>query len=329
MDKLYQDSKIIKILTAQAKHEKVDSADIAKVDEHIKALASDPNPHNRYLIAQIMAFTVNNMTRERTNFLSLIADEKRVPYGQKAAFRIRQDGIRAFIQAKGSTTARSKVASKQLTVDTLEVSARPAINMVELKTGQSNMAELINEATAKMEAKYYEQIQKVLSAVAATWSAPFYGAGSGLVKATLDPMITFWQRTGGVSLIGDIELVRQFAELTGFNSNAVYSDNIMDEQNTNGFIGKYIGANVVSLTNPYPDESSTTPVFSTKDLFIVPTAADASMRPLKVVFEGDVDSVDSLNIDDAVFEVCLRQFFNAAVVVGERPYMSVYHDQSA
>ena len=328
MEKLYQDSKIVQVLAAQAKNERVDSGDLQKVNEHIQKLASDPNPMNRYMIGQIMAYTVNTLQKQNSNFITMVADEKRVGYGQKAAFKSKLEGVRAFIQAKGATTPRSKVANKQVVLDTLEVSARPVINFVELKTGQANMADLINDATVQMQAKYNARIQDVLSAAAATWAAPYYGAGQGIVKATLDPMVTFWQRTGGVAILGDIEPIRGLTALTGFAANTAYSDALIDEHNNNGFIGKYIGANVVSLINPYPDESTTTPEWSVKDLFILPAAADASMRPLKVVFEGDVDAVDTTNIDDASYEVCLRQFFNAGIVVGERPYMSVYHDSS-
>ena len=53
-------------------------------------------------------------------------------------------------------------------------------------------------------------------------------------------------------------------------------------------------------------------------------SADVNSALYDCVFEGDVDAVDTTNIDDASYEVCLRQFFNAGIVVGERPYMSVY-----
>ena len=63
-----------------------------------------------------------------------MADVKRVGYGEKAQFKMKQEGIRAFIQAKGATTARSKVASKAVSLDTVSVSTRPVVHTVELKT---------------------------------------------------------------------------------------------------------------------------------------------------------------------------------------------------
>ena len=59
------------------------------------------------------------MVKPSTNGLAQVADTKYVGYGEKAAFKVKQEGIRAFIQAKGATPARSKIAHKQVTLDTI------------------------------------------------------------------------------------------------------------------------------------------------------------------------------------------------------------------
>ena len=52
------------------------------------------------------------MVKPSTDWLTHVADTKRVNYGEKAAFRVKIDGIRAFLQAKAATPARSKIAHK-------------------------------------------------------------------------------------------------------------------------------------------------------------------------------------------------------------------------
>lgn len=52
------------------------------------------------------------MVKPSTNWLTQVADTKYVGYGEKAAFKVKQEGIRAFIQSKGATPARSKIAHK-------------------------------------------------------------------------------------------------------------------------------------------------------------------------------------------------------------------------
>ena len=162
-----------------------------------------------------MGFTVNEMVKPSTDWLNQVADTKWVNYGEKAAFKVKQDGIKAFLQAKGATPARSKIAHKQVTLDTIAVSARPVINLYELKTGRVQMADLIRDAAYEMSIEY---IQSVLHTAAANWSTPFYGTGTGIVKTVLNPMIQHWMRTGAVALLGDIAIVSKLAEQTGFTS---------------------------------------------------------------------------------------------------------------
>ena len=125
-------------------------------------------------------------------------------------------------------------------------------------------------------------------------------------------------------------MISKLSELTGFTASTTskqFADAIMLEQNNAGFIGVYNGAKVVNLVNPLV-EGTDTPVFDTDKLFILPGNVDASMRPLKVVFEGDVTSQDETHIDDKSYEIRLDQYFNAGIVYGDRPYVSVYEDSS-
>lgn len=270
------------------------------------------------------------MVKPTTDWLNQVADTKHMNYGEKAAFKIKQDGIRAFIQAKGGTPARSKVAHKQVTLDTVAVSARPVINLYELKTGRVQMADLIRDAAFEMSAKEIEYVQSVLYAAAANWASPFYGTGNGIVKTVLGPMIQHWMRTGSVALLGDIAIVSKLAEQTGFTAAAgtqQYSPSIIDEYVRTGVIGVYYGAKVVNLVNPYLGDN-VTPLINEKRLYVLPTAASVDMRPLKVVFEGDVQATESTNIDDLAYEVRLDQFFGAGIAMGKTPTMSMYTDSS-
>lgn len=277
-----------------------------------------------------MGYTVNEMINPQTDWLTHVADVKRVGYGEKAAFRTKLEGVTAFIQAKGATPARSKIAHKQVTLDTVAVSARPVINVYELRTGRVQMADLIRDASYEMHVKQIQYIQQVLNAAASSWTAPFYATGSGIVKTALNPQIQHWMRTGAVALLGDIAIISKLADQTGFTaatSTQQFSPSIIDEVIHTGVIGVYYGAKVINLVNPYLSDNMT-PVIDTKRLYILPSAASADMRPLKVLYEGDVQSTESTNIDDLAYEVRLDQWFGAGVVTGRTPAMSVYVDSS-
>ena len=277
-----------------------------------------------------MGYTVNEMIKPQTDWLTHVADVKRVGYGEKAAFRTKLEGVTAFIQAKGATPARSKIAHKQVTLDTVAVSARPVINVYELRTGRVQMADLIRDASYEMHVKQIQYIQQVLNAAASSWTAPFYATGSGIVKTALNPQIQHWMRTGAVALLGDIAIISKLADQTRFTaatSTQQFSPSIIDEVIHTGVIGVYYGAKVINLVNPYLSDNMTL-VIDTKRLYILPSAASADMRPLKVLYEGDVQSTESTNIDDLAYEVRLDQWFGAGVVTGKTPAMSVYVDSS-
>ncbi len=324
-----RDDQIVKVLVAQARNERLDSDVAGNADRLIKDLAKAMNPHNRWLISQLIGYAVTDLLKPQTNFLDQMADVKRVGYGDKAQFKVKLDNIRAFVQAKGATTPRSKIANKTLTLESLDASARPVINTVELLAGRVNMADLISEATDEMAAKVLSVVRSTLENGYSAMSAPYYGSGSGIVTSTLNPMIRHWMRYGGAAVVGDIDIVAKLAAETGFAASSTqnqYSGNIIDEYNTNGFVGRYIGANVAQMVNPYVTGSDTETVLAKDKLFIIPTGASTDARPLKVVFEGDVQSQEATNIDDMTYEVRLDQYVGAGLVYGQFPTMSVYED---
>ena len=240
------------------------------------------------------------------------------------------EGITAFIQAKAATPARSKIAHKQVVMDTIAVSARPVINLYELKTGRVQMGDLIRDAAYEMSNREIQYIQNVLHAAADNWETPFFGTGAGIVKSVLNPMLQHWMRTGSVSILGDVAVTSKLCEQTGFTAASgtqQFSPSIIDEVIRTGVIGVYYGAKVVSLVNPYLGDN-VTPQIDTKRMYILPSAANMEMRPLKVVYEGDVQSTEATNIDDLAYEIRLDQWFGAGIVIGKTPNMSVYLDSS-
>ena len=307
--KIERDMKLIKVLAAQNRNERVDSDKIAEANQIVAELATDLNPQKCHELAQIVAFTVDELQQKSLDFLGLVADIKNISYGEKAAFNIRTGGIKAYIQAKGATTARSYVSGSQILVDTKEISARPAINLIDLRTGRVNMGDLIREANEQMTNKKLALIERVLHNSIQNFGSPFYAKSTGsLNPAALNAQLNHFQRLGPVTILGD--RVSELAPLTGMAMNAntnAFSGNLIDEHNNNGFIGKYIGCDVVAMNNAY-DDDGVTPILATDWLYIIPGGQSADMRNLKVVNEGPVNSMSSQNIDDRVYEILLDQW---------------------
>jgi hypothetical protein len=65
---IFKDSNIVKVMVAQAKGESLDSNVAENADKLIKDLAKNPTPHNRYQIAQLVGFAVNEIMRPKSNW---------------------------------------------------------------------------------------------------------------------------------------------------------------------------------------------------------------------------------------------------------------------
>lgn len=323
--KVNKDSKLIKVLASQARYQTVAQDQADEAEQIIAELAQDMSPENRHQIAQVIGYTVNEMQQGALDFLNVVADQKNIGYGDKAAFNVKTGGIKAYFQAKGSTTPRSFVSGKQILVDTEEVSARPAINIIDLRTGRVKMADLIREANREITNKKIKKVEQVLHAAVQNFATPFYGTGTGVDKAVLDKQLAYFRRLGPVSIIGDIEAVGKMAGLVGMamGDQMQRSDAMINEYNENGFIGKYMGCNVIALANAC-EEGSTDPILNPNWLYIVPGNMSADGRNLKIVNEGGMNSFEAQDINDLVFEVRLDQWFGAAFVTGKLPTIGGY-----
>lgn len=309
--KIERDMKLIKVFAAQNRNERVDSDKIAEANQIVAELAQDLNPQKCHQLAQIVAFTVDELQQNSLNFLGLVADVKNIGYGEKAAFNVRTGGIKAYIQAKGSTTARSYVSGTQILVDTKEISARPAINIIDLRANRVNMGDLIREGNDQITKKKLAMIEQVLHAGIQNFGSPYYAKSTGALNpATLNAQIAHFQRLGPVTILGDRAAVSQLAPFAGMSVNSTtvqFSGGQIDERNNNGYLGKYLGADVVALDNAYEDDG-VTPILDTEWLYIIPGGQSNDMRNLKVVNEGPVNSMASQNIDDMVYEIRLDQW---------------------
>lgn len=84
MIEINKNDKIVAMCVASAKGERMDSNDIENANKVIADLAKNPNPNNRYQIAQLIGFAVNEILKPQLSYLDYIADVKRVGYGDKA-----------------------------------------------------------------------------------------------------------------------------------------------------------------------------------------------------------------------------------------------------
>ena len=322
--KIERDQKIIKVMAAQARNESLDSKLVAESQDIVNKLAQDMSPQNLHELGQIIAFSIDELQQKSLNFMETFADVRNVALGDRPMYNMKTKGIKAFIQATGATTSRSYVTDRQFSLNTFEISSRPAINVWDLRMGRINMPDLIRDANNEFTMLKLKHVEKVLHDNIVLFGAPWYATGTGIEKPTLDTQLKHFKRLGNVTILGDsVEDIFAIAGAPVNASSVQYSGSMIDEMNQNGFIGKYNGSSLVKLQNAYEDDG-VTPVLNPDWLYILVGGVSNDQKNLKVLNEGQVYSMTQQTIDDHTFETELTQRFGAGFVVGNKPLCGAY-----
>ena len=319
--KIERNDKMVSMIAASAMGRGTAEAN-KEIRDFTKTLMANPSPENRYHMAQLIQFAVDDGITERTAYFDKIADYKQIGDNDRAAFDVEYDTSYAVIQADNASAPIWMPASKTVDVGTVEVATRFRVSMYDIRSGKADLGKETAKAIARLEDEMTGVILNVLDGAynGTDIAAPFYGTGSGVVATTLDPMVRHWQRYGATNLIGDIQILDKLAQ-----SNGWVSDEMRNEYYNNGFLGKYKGANAYVMANGY-QKDGVTPIMPASKLFILPNGMES---PLKIVKRGEVLTVEETHADTAYFEMSLRQRFGAAIVYGNKPLMGVYVDSAA
>lgn len=318
------DAKSRFMVNSQDIKNQIDKGELNSAKEYIKELSSKPSPDHVYEIAQIMSFVIDSLLESRLNYLDLLADVKHTAYGERAQFQVQYNGLKAFYQAKSTSTERSKLSNKYVRLDTDEVSIRPVVDFLELQTGKQDLVDVAAHAAERLDVKIAQRIQDTVFTAFSGMQSPNFKNGAGIVAANFNPIIYAMARIGGgVTVVGDREVLAGLTDLTGYSN--YFSQELINETNQNGLIGKYKGANIVQLNNPYqPDQIQLTEL--RKDLIYAVPAGDAGLRPIKVALEGPVQFMSNTNnINSKAVEFRFDQYVGVGVV-GARKALGVYQD---
>lgn len=66
--RIEKDAKLVKLIAAQARGENIESDKAEEAGKIINELLTDFTPHNRYQIAQLMAYSLTDMQKGDTNW---------------------------------------------------------------------------------------------------------------------------------------------------------------------------------------------------------------------------------------------------------------------
>lgn len=290
------------------------ASDLAECDAIIQDFAKKGDPMSRYQIAEVTTFIVDDLLKETEDFFRQLAEVKSVANGEKAQFQVAQNDVTAYILAKGGTPLRTKIANNFVSVDTVEIAARPYMNFQDLATGRLKMSDMATSAAREITYKKLLYVQNILNTAVATIGENGYTATNSLTADSFNKILATFRRMspGKVRIVGDVGALDSLDSL--INDNYTYAPDTVENILRMGYVGHYKSATIIGLENPIIDYSLN-PLLDTDIFYIL----GGEVSPLKVVNEGSVRTMEQQNIDDESYEMVIRQDFGAAWVAGKYP----------
>ncbi len=153
--------------------------------------------------------------------------------------------------------------------------------------GRESITEILNIFLDHLETTIYEDISLALEGTFDKLPPANKATGTDFDKGEFDKVLNVIRAYGRPVIYCTMAFAANLVPRRGF-----VSERMKDELNNYGYIGRYLGADVIVLPQSFTDIDNATPVINDGYCYIIPTGSDE--KPLKVAFEGNtlIRSVD-------------------------------------
>lgn len=214
------------------------------------------------------------------------AEIKRVPNNQKARFRVKKGvrNVKRFVTrvALAGVYERVRLDREFFDVDTYAHGGAIYQTMEGFLSGRESLSELLDIFMEELENILYDDILTAITSLKDGLPMANKKTGNEFLEGE------FLEVMNTVAAYGTpvIFTSRSFAQRHLVPSDKWISDVAREEMRNQGYLGKYIGADVVVLEQSFTDPSNSQKVLGENFAFIMP--AGSNEKPIKVSLEGDV-----------------------------------------
>jgi hypothetical protein len=282
--------------------------------EQFRALASDYDTYrrNKLDIFQIIQSVVDAVLPQRIrDHIGMFADVQTLPQGTKARFRIKKgkNNVKRFITkvALGGVFERVRLDSDTVDVTTYAMGGAGYVELEQFLDGTMDFAELTDLIIGYMEDEVFKAIYAGLVGTFASLPAANKATGAAFDAVALQKVITTVKAYGGnANIICTPEWAATITPSTAFVGLADQED-----MRNQGYIGRFMGANVIVLPQSFEDETNATKVFDPRHAFVIPTGGSADEKIVKVALEGQTIVKDIENADMSMEFQAYKKFGTA------------------
>lgn len=272
-----------------------------------EAAANWDNPTWRKEMAQELTETIY-WGFEHESLLSQFAQVENAPFDGRV-FVKETRGLRAFWVARGGYIESSTIHSEVVEIprDTIGFHVYEMEDKLRTNFGETQ-ATLVDLGAQRMDAEVNLRALRLFQAAVPT-SSPYYISGAGLSLGALTTGMREVRDTtlgGDVTIIGRATMTDQIVDaIVGANNGTGYLPETNEQLLRQGVLGRYRGANIVTLKN-YLDDVNTA-FFPANELYII--GKDAS----KFAFWGGLLSKEYTEEDNWYWHYLARRDFGGVV----------------
>lgn len=283
--------------------------------KHLGGKAVDGNVDAQAEINAIRTVQIQAPLLQRINLFKYMGDYTNVGYNEELRYKVYQlQGKMAREQAASGSFPFATRVWREGTFGTTTITGGFAIDYREVQAGNFDEIGVANEQVVAdmINQMFYNVItnmHKSIAAIATAGGIAAYKENSGILKTDVDKLLKDLRRWGSLTISGDISVVSQLEDFTGFNtgsSTVQFSEAVMEEIRKTGLLKIYRGTPIVEIPNAYNvtkmDATAGVdggPYFQTYLpeglLFILPKTNYSS--PLQVGIKGGVTSMSGQDIN--------------------------------
>lgn len=213
---------------------------------------------------------------------------------------------------------RVKISGDYIDVDMEALGGAVYVPFNDYISGDVTISEVLQLMLDELEDAIYVEVQNAIKATLTSLPANNKHTSSTLVEDEMKKIINTVKAYGEPTII----CTQEFANILIPSANFI-SERDKELLNQQGYLGKYAGANVITMSNSFTDETNTTKVLDPQYAYVVPAGSEDSL--VQLAFEGQTHMKDS-DREDWSKEIQLFKKFGIAIL--HTNFFGIYQNTS-
>ena len=337
-------SPVVEIFTAMVNGEELSKygkkADLAA--NYIKELGEKASHGDLSAMAElneIRKFSMQPRLLQEMKLLGIFGSYRALGWNDTAELeKMNVYNARADIQAEGLDVSTPFFRKTKEALTPVTISAGHKVNYREIALGNMyNENLLVGEVHKAMRNKATMYVvETIYKAIYNATGVKYFYENAGLVKANVDDLLTKIRRYGKPNVLGDYAVLAQFVPWAGYVGSISSKDvigisqKVLDEIVDTGIVGKYNGAILSEIENPYDfsrltsDGTNYETVLPAGLAFVTPAAPANGVAPIQIFSIGGLTSLSGNDVTTG--ELLTRFDMKIAAGVAQTDAIGIIHD---